>query len=473
VSSVEALGDLGPADRYELGWRDCLDYADGTGTGLSEATIRRISAAKGERAEVLQRRLQALEAFEELPTPAWVGPSLVGLDLSEIHYYARPIEHRVDDWAALPPVMRATFDRLGVPEAERFQLEGLCAQYDSEVVYERTRAELDPLGVVFCDMDTAVREHWDLIEPYLGSVVPPGSGKFAALNAAVWSGGTFLYVPAGVHVERPLQTYFRVNAERLGQFEHTLIVVEDGGFAHYVDACSATTYESASLHVGVVEVIAAENSRCRVSGVQYWPKNVFNIATKQAVARRGARVEWIDANLGARATLTHPGVILEGEGAHGSVLSIGYAASGQHQDSGARMMHLAPRTTSTVTSKSIARDGGRSDYRGVIHMAPEAEASRSFVRCDSLILDDASRSDTYPSIEMEAGTSRVGHEASVSRLDDARLFYLMSRGLTEQEATALLVAGFVEPISRELPLDCAREVNRLIALDMEAAGAVG
>jgi len=473
VNNAPGLDGLGPGDRYELGWRDPLEYTDEVGEGLSEAVIRRISAAKGEQPEILERRLEAFQVFETLHAPAWAEPSLAGLDLDGIHYYARPTKRRVDDWDALPPAMRATFDRLGVSEAERLQLEGLCAQYDSEVVYERTRAELEPLGVVFCDMDTAVRDHWDLVGPHLGTVVPPGRGKFAALNAAVWSGGTFLHVPAGVHIERPLQAYFRVNAERLGQFEHTLIVVGEGGFVHYVDACSATTYESVSLHVGVVEVVAGEGARCRISGIQYWPKNVFNIATKQAVAHRNAHVEWIDANLGARSTLSHPGVDLRGEGAHGSVLSIGYAAAGQRQDTGARMMHLAPHTTSTVTSKSIARDGGRSDYRGVIHIAPHARGARSFVQCDSLLLDEASRADTYPRIEVEEATGRVGHEASVSRLDDARLFYLMSRGLPEQEATALIVAGHVEPLSRELPLDCAREVDRIIALDMEAAGAVG
>jgi Fe-S cluster assembly protein SufB len=433
-----------------------------------------ISAAKGERADLLDRRLAALEAFGRLAHPPWMDDgALADLDVERIRCYGDPGGGRTDRWSEVPARLRATFERLGMQAAERRHLAGLCAQYDSEVVYRRTRSELEPLGVVFTDMDTAIRDHWDLVGPYLGSVVAPDDNKYAALNEALRSGGTFVYVPPGVRVERPLQAYFRVNAERLGQFEHSLVVVGEGGYVHYVDACSATTYETAALHVGVVEVVAAARSRCRITGIQNWPKNVYNLATKRAVAASGATVEWIDANIGARTTLNYPCVRLVGPGAHGSVLSIGYASQGQRQDTGAKMIHEAPRTTSIVVSKSISNRGGRAGYRGVVRVGREAREASSFVRCDSLILDDRSRSDTHPHLEMEADGARIGHEATVSRLDEDRLFYLMSRGVDEDQAMALLVAGFVEPINRELPMECAGEVNRLIALDMAAAGAVG
>jgi Fe-S cluster assembly protein SufB len=457
-----------------MGWRDPVCYDAAAGEGLTEDVVRTMSASKQECPELLERRLAALATFRRLGLPSWLdAEALSGLNLDRIRFYARPESGRSDRWSTVPAPMRATFERLGIPEAEQRHLAGLCAQYDSEVVYQRNRAELEPMGVIFTDMDTAVQEHWDLVEPYLGSVVAPDDNKYAALNDVVRSGGTFLYVPAGVRVERPLQAYYRVNAERLGQSEHTLVVVGEGSYVHYVDACSATTYGTASLHVGVVEVVAEAGARCRVTGIQNWPKNVFNLSTKRAVARREATVEWIDANVGARVTMTYPCVLLAGNGARGSVLSIGYAAGGQYQETGAKMIHLAPGTTSTVVSKSISRGGGRAGYRGVVHVAPEAADARSFVRCDSLILDDQSRSDTHPCLEMEEPTARIGHEATVSRIDENRLFYLMSRGLREDEAVALLVSGFIEPINRELPLECAAEVNRLIALDMATAGAVG
>lgn len=480
AGAPSAVGDSGDrltghtVGSYEKGWHDPLLSLLTTGEGLTEEVVRQVSALKQEPADVLDRRLEAFDTFGKLHLPDWIDEqSLVGLDLDRICFYARPVEGQVDEWGALPRPLRATFERLGVQDAERRELAGLCAQYDSEVVYHRNRAELERLGVIFTDMDTAVRDHWDLVGTHLGSVVPAGDNKFSALNAAVWSGGSFVYIPAGVHVERPLQAYFRVNAEHLGQFEHTLLVVEEGGFVHYVDACSATTYDTASLHVGVVEVIAKEGARCRITSIQDWPKNVYNLAIKRAIAHRDSTVEWVDASIGARLTMSYPSVVLQGERAHGAVLSIGYAAGGQHQDSGAKMIHLAPNTTSTVTSKSISRRGGRAGYRGLVHIAPDASSARSFVQCDSLILDEQSRSDTYPHLDVEEATSRVGHEATISRIDEGRLFYLMSRGLDEEEATALLVAGFVEPVSRELPLSCAEEVNRLIALDMAAAGSVG
>jgi len=463
-----------PGGGYRMGWRDSTRYRLATGDGIDEEAVCAVSAIKGERPGLLARRLAALEVFAGMADPAWMDPgALAGLDLDRIRCYAGPDADASDRWAAVPEPLRGTFERLGVPEAERSHLAGLCAQYDSEVVYHRTRSELDPLGVVFTDMDTALRDHRDLVDPHFGSVVPPDDNRYAALNDAARSGGTFLYVPPGVRVERPLQAYFRVNAERLGQFEHTLIVVGEGSHVHYVDACSATTHADAALHVGVVEVVAAPGSRVRVTGIQNWPRTVYNIATKRARAARGATVEWIDANLGGRATLNYPCVLLDGEGARGSVLSIGYAARGQHQDTGAKMIHRAPGTTSTVVSKSISRGGGVAGYRGVIRAAPGSVGARSSVRCDSLILDDESRSDTHPCLAAEERSARIAHEATVSRIDADRLFYMMSRGLGEDDATALLVAGFVEPISRELPLECAREVNRLIALDMTAAGAVG
>jgi Fe-S cluster assembly protein SufB len=459
---------------YHLGWRDAIRYAEVAGEGLDEALVRRISAAKRERPGLLRWRLEALESFRSTGLADWAAGEWTGqLDLSRLRLFARPMGTGAGDWRAMPASMRSTFERLGVADAERDALDGVNAQYDSEVVYHHHRAELDRSGVVFTPMETAVREHWDLVEPALGTVVPAGDNPGASLNAAVWSGGSFVYVPAGVHVERPLQGYFRVNAERFGQFERSLVVVEEGAFVHYVDACSAARYATPSLHAGVLEVIVRPGARCRISGIQDWPTNVFNLPTKRARAGRGATVEWVEANLGARLTMAYPGTVLAGEGAHGSSLSIGYAGAGQHQDTGAEMFHLGPGTTSTVVSKSICRGGGISSYRGVVHVGHGAAGARSFVQCDSLILDEGSRSDTHPRIEVEQAGARVGHEASVTRIDEGRLIYLMSRGLDQEQAEALIVAGFIEPVSRELPMACAEAVNRLIGLDMAAAGSVG
>jgi Fe-S cluster assembly protein SufB len=459
---------------YTLGWHDQVEYVYSTGPGLDEQLVRDLSVRKGESVYVLDRRLAALRAFRRMPIPRWAGEmGLDGIDFEDIRYYMRPTRSCVDDWDEVPITIRGTFERLAIPQAEEEVLGGVSAQYDSEVVYRRNRPELDRLGVIFTDMDTAVREHWDLVGPYLGTVVPFDDNKFAALNAAVWSGGSFLYVPPGVHVDLPLQAYFRINADRLGQFERTLVVVEEGAFVHYIDGCSAAALSAASLHAGVIEVVVKRGARCRITGLQNWSKSVYNLVTKRAVAYEDATMEWIDGNIGARLTMNYPSVLLSGAGAHGEVLSIGYAGRGQYQDTGAKMIHLAPATTSLVTSKSICRDGGRAGYRGVVHVEDGAKQSRSFVRCDSLILDSISRSDTHPTIEDGESEAYVGHEATVSRVSDDQLFYLMSRGLDENEATSMLIAGFVEPIMRELPLACAVEVNRLIALDMEAAGAVG
>jgi len=462
------------SDTYQLGWVDPVEYIYASGPGLDERVVRDISERKGESEQVLARRLRALRAFRSIPVPTWaVEAGLDDIDFDDIRYYVRPSRKCADDWDEVPIVIRGTFDRLAIPREEQAVLGGVSAQYDSEVVYHRNRAELDRLGVIFTDMDTAVRRHGGLVAQYLGTVVPFDDNKFAALNAAVWSGGSFLYVPAGVHVERPLQAYFRINADRLGQFERTLIVLEEGSFVHYIDGCSAAALSSTSLHAGVIEVVVRRGARCRITGLQNWSRSVVNLVTKRAFVADDATMEWIDGNIGAHLTMNYPSIHLRGRAAHGEVLSIGYAGDNQHQDTGAKIFHEAPTTTSLVTSKSICRNGGWAGYRGVIHVAPGAHRSRSFVRCDSLILDPRSRADTHPTIEDEERTAHVGHEATVCKVSDDQLFYLMSRGLAEDEAMTMLIAGFVEPVMRELPLQCAAEINRLIALDMAAAGAVG
>lgn len=459
---------------YALGWHDPIQYVFATEQGLNEETIREISAAKRETPDILKRRLDALHTFRRLPLPTWGGNGeLANIDLGDIRYYMRPTSAQVHDWNEVPLTIKSTFDRLDVPQAEEEILGGVSAQYDSEVVYHRNREELGRLGVIFTDMDTAMRKHRDVVDRYLGSVVPADDNKFAALNAAVWSGGSFLYVPPGVQVLRPLQAYFRINAERLGQFERTLVVVGEGAFVHYIDGCSAAAMATPSLHAGVIEVIVQRNARCRITGLQNWSRNVYNLVTKRAIAHEDSTMEWIDGNIGARLTMNYPSVRLVGAGAHGEVLSIGYAGAGQYQDTGAKMLHLAPQTTSMVTSKAICRNGGRSGYRGIIHVNPGARQSSSFVRCDSLILDATSRSDTHPTMEVDEPKAMIGHEATVSKVNEDQLFYLMSRGLTEDEAISMLIAGFIEPIARELPLACAHQINDLISLDMVAAGAVG
>lgn len=468
---VEAPGE---SNAYSLGWRDPIQYVFASKQGLDDKVIREISDVKHESPEILQRRLTAFRAFDELPIPTWGGNGeLAEIDFGDIRYYVRPTNTQVRDWDALPLTIRSTFDRLAIPREERDLLGGVSAQYDSEVVYHRNRAELDRLGVIFTDMDTAVRDHWDLVRRYWGTVVPHDDNKFAALNAAVWSGGSFLYVPPGVHVPRPLQAYYRINAQRLGQFERTLVVVGEGSFVHYIDGCSAAAWAEPSLHAGVIEVVVERGARCRITGLQNWSKSVYNLVTKRAAAHEDATMEWIDGNIGARLTMNYPSVVLVGPNAHGEVISIGYAGRGQYQDTGAKMIHLAPSTTSLVTSKGICRDGGRAGYRGIVHVAEGARQSRSFVRCDSLILDPVSRADTHPTIEVEENEARIGHEATVSRVNEDQLFYLMSRGLDENEATSMMVSGFIEPIARQLPLACAAQINQLISLDMAAAGAVG
>jgi Fe-S cluster assembly protein SufB len=461
--------DLG---KYQLGWSDVEDYVFKPKKGLNEEIIREMSAMKGEPDWMLAFRLKAYARFGRKPVPKWGGGGLLDtIDFDDIYYYIKPTEGQVKDWDMVPESIKNTYEKLGIPEAERKYLAGVTAQYESEVVYHRNREDLEGLGVLFCDMDTAVREYPEIVREYFGTVIPPNDNKFAALNSAVWSGGSFIYVPPGVHVDQPLQAYFRINAENMGQFERTLIIIDEGAYCHYVEGCSAPTYSTDSLHSAVVEIVVKEGGRCRYTTIQNWSNNVFNLVTKRAAAYRNATMEWVDGNIGSKLTMKYPAVWLLEEGAHGEVLSIAFAGEGQHQDAGAKIVHAAPNTTSLITSKSISKDGGRGGYRGLIRVEEGAHGVKSFVRCDALILDPNSRSDTYPYMEIEESDAQIGHEATVSKVGDDQLFYLMSRGLTEAEATAMIVAGFIEPIVKELPMEYAVELNRLIELQME--GSVG
>jgi len=444
--------DLG---KYSLGWSDEEDYVFKPRKGLNEEIIREMSSMKKEPEWMLEFRLKSYRRFLNKPMPTWGGGGLLEtIDFDDIYYYIKPTEGQVSDWDMVPENIKATYEKLGIPQAERKYLAGVTAQYESEVVYHRNREDLEALGVLFCDMDTALREYPEIVREYFGTIIPPNDNKFSALNSAVWSGGSFIYVPPGVHLDQPLQAYFRINAENMGQFERTLIIVDEGAYCHYVEGCSAPTYSSDSLH-----------------SAQNWSNNVYNMVTKRAVAYRNATMEWVDGNLGSKLTMKYPAVWLMGEGAHGEVLSIAFAGEGQHQDAGAKIVHAAPNTTSLITSKSISMDGGRAGYRGLLRVEENAGAVKSFVRCDALILDENSRSDTYPYMEIEEADAQIGHEATVSKVGDDQLFYLMSRGLSEEEATAMIVAGFIEPIVKELPMEYAVELNRLIELQME--GSVG
>jgi len=457
---------------YQLGWADEEDYVFKPEKGLTEEIIRQMSAMKKEPEWMLNFRLKAYKRFLRKPMPDWGGVEMLDtIDFDDIYYYIKPMEGQAKDWDMVPDAIKETYEKLGIPEAERKYLAGVTAQYESEVVYHRNREDLEALGVIFCDMDTAVREYPEIVQEYFGTIIPPNDNKFAALNSAVWSGGSFIYVPPGVHLEEPLQAYFRINAENMGQFERTLIIVDEGAFCHYVEGCSAPVYTSDSLHSAVVEVVVKEGARCRYTTIQNWSNNVFNLVTKRAAAYRNATMEWVDGNLGSNLTMKYPAVWLMEEGAHGEVLSIAFANEGQHLDAGAKMVHAAPNTSSLITSKSISKGGGRSAYRGLVRVENDAYNAKSFVRCDALILDEDSRSDTYPYMEIEESNVDMGHEATVSKVGEEQLFYLMSRGLSEEEATAMIVAGFIEPIVRELPMEYAVELNRLIELQME--GSVG
>jgi Fe-S cluster assembly protein SufB len=461
--------DLG---KYQLGWHDSTDdYVYTPQKGLNEQVVREISGHKEEPEWMTKFRLNSLKRFERKPMLAWFAENMPDIDFDDIYYYLKPTEGQVSDWEMLPDEMKNTYEKLGIPEAERKFLAGVTAQFESEVVYHKNREDLEKQGVFFSSMDQGLREHPDLVREYFGTVIPPGDNKFAALNSAVWSGGSFIYVPPGVHVEMPLQAYFRINAENAGQFERTLIIADEGASVHYVEGCSAPVYSTDSLHSAVVELIAKPGARIRYTTIQNWSPNVYNLVTKRARAETEATVEWIDGNLGSKLTMKYPAVVMTGPKAHGEVLSVAYAGPGQHQDAGAKMTHAAPETTSIIDSKSISKDGGRTTYRGLVRVEEGAHDVKSHVRCDALILDEQSRSDTYPYMEIDEKDARIGHEATVSKVGDDQLFYLMSRGLSEQQATAMIVNGFIEPVTKTLPMEYAVELSRLIELNME--GAVG
>lgn len=462
---LEGLGN------YEYGWHDPDAAGAAAQRGLSEATVRDISALKSEPEWMLNLRLKSLKLFGKKPMPNW-GSDLTGIDFDNIKYFVRSTEQQANSWEDLPEDIKNTYDRLGIPEAEKQRLvAGVAAQYESEVVYHKIRDDLEEKGVIFLDTDTALKEHPELFQEYFGTVIPPGDNKFAALNTAVWSGGSFIYVPKGVHVDIPLQAYFRINTENMGQFERTLIIVDEGAYVHYVEGCTAPIYSSDSLHSAVVEIIVKKDARCRYTTIQNWSNNVYNLVTKRAIAEEGATMEWIDGNIGSKVTMKYPAVWLMGPHAKGETLSLAFAGAGQHQDSGAKMVHAAPYTSSSIVSKSVARAGGRTSYRGLVQVQEGSHHSASTVRCDALLVDDISRSDTYPYVDVREDDVSMGHEATVSKVSEDQLFYLMSRGLTEDEAMAMIVRGFVEPIARELPMEYALELNRLIELQME--GAVG
>ncbi|MCW2496506.1 Fe-S cluster assembly protein SufB [Jatrophihabitans sp.] len=462
---IDALG------RYSFGWSDTDVAGASAQRGLSEAVVRDISAKKSEPQWMLDFRLKALAMFEKRPMPSW-GSVLSGIDFDNIKYFVRSTEKQAASWDDLPADIKNTYDKLGIPEAEKQRLiSGVAAQYESEVVYHKINEELEKQGVIFLDTDTALKEYPELFQEYFGSVIPSGDNKFSALNTAVWSGGSFIYVPKGVHVEIPLQAYFRINTENMGQFERTLIIVDEDAYVHYVEGCTAPIYSSDSLHSAVVEIIVKKGGRCRYTTIQNWSNNVYNLVTKRAKAEAGATMEWVDGNIGSKVTMKYPAVWMTGEYAKGEVLSIAFAGEGQHQDAGAKMLHLAPHTSSNIISKSVARGGGRTSYRGLVEVHKGAHHSASTVKCDALLVDDISRSDTYPYVDVREDDVSMGHEATVSKVSEDQLFYLMSRGMTEDEAMAMVVRGFVEPIARELPMEYALELNRLIELQME--GAVG
>jgi Fe-S cluster assembly protein SufB len=460
----------GVKDEYEYGFHDEEKPIFKTERGLNHAVIDQISDQKNEPQWMRDFRHQALDIFLSKPMPGW-GADLSGIDFEEIFYYLKPSSGSGKSWDEVPEDIKRTFDRLGIPEAERKFLAGVGAQYDSEVIYHSLREEWERQGVVFLDMDSGLREHEDLVREYFATIIPAADNKFAALNSAVWSGGSFVYVPKGVHVDIPLQAYFRINAQNMGQFERTLIIIEEGASAHYVEGCTAPIYSSNSLHSAVVEIIVKKGGRCRYTTIQNWSTDVYNLVTKRAVAYEGATMEWIDGNLGSKVTMKYPAVYMMGPKAHGEILSIAFAGSGQHQDAGGKVVHAAPYTSSKIVSKSISKDGGRASYRGLLKVAKGAHHSKSNVVCDALLLDEASRSDTYPYIEIEEEQVSVGHEASVSKIGEEQLFYLMSRGIGEDEAAAMIVGGFIEPLVKELPMEYAVEMNRLIQLQME--GSIG
>ena len=456
---------------YEYGWHDSDAAGASARRGLNEDVVRDISAKKGEPEWMLNQRLKALNIFDKKPVPTW-GADLSGIDFDQIKYYVKSTEEQAQTWEDLPDDIKATYDKLGIPEAEKQRLvAGVAAQYESEVVYHQIREDLESQGVIFVDTDTALRDYPELFKEYFGTVIPAGDNKFSALNSAVWSGGSFIYVPKGVHVDIPLQAYFRINTENMGQFERTLIIVDEDAYVHYVEGCTAPIYKSDSLHSAVVEIIVKKGGRCRYTTIQNWSSNVYNLVTKRTKVEEGGTMEWVGGNIGSKVTMKYPAVWMTGPYAKGEVLSVAFAGENQFQDTGAKMTHMAPHTSSNIVSKSVARAGGRAAYRGLVQVNQNAHHSTSNVECDALLVDNISRSDTYPYNDIRNDHVTLGHEATVSQVSEEQLFYLMSRGIAEEEAMAMIVRGFVEPIAKELPMEYALELNRLIELQME--GSVG
>jgi Fe-S cluster assembly protein SufB len=462
------LGDIKDQERYDFTTE--IDYAHRARRGIGEDVVRQISAYKQEPQWMLDFRLKALAVFNRMPMPAW-GVDLGALDFEEFYYYMRATPGRARSWDDVPEAIKDTFDKLGIPEAERKYLAGVETQMDSESVYSSLKEEWEQHGIIFVDMDTAVQEHADLVREHISKVVPIGDNKFAALNSAFWSGGSFVYVPAGVQVEIPLQAYFRINAQSLGQFERTIIIAEEGSSVHYIEGCTAPQYTTAALHTGVIEIFVKRGARARYTTIQNWSRNVYNLVTQRAVVEEDGAMAWVDGNLGSGVTMKYPAVVLKGERAHGEVLSIAFAGDGQHYDAGAKAIHLAPHTTSIITSKSISKGDGRADYRGLVRVNRGAEGARAKVACDALLLDPASRTDTYPYMDVSEDDVWVEHEAKVSKISEDQLFYLMSRGMSRERAATMIVNGFLEPFVKELPMEYAVELNRLINLQME--GGVG
>jgi Fe-S cluster assembly protein SufB len=466
-SDVELLEGL---DEYRWDFIDPDTHVFKTGKGLSEMVVRQISAHKNEPDWMLAFRLKALKHFEERPMPEW-GPDLSGLNLDEIYFYTKPAEAESRSWDDVPETIKQTFNKLGIPEAEQKFLAGVGAQYESEMVYHSIQEHLAEQGVIFKSIENGLREHPELFREYFGTIIPIEDNKFAALNSAVWSGGSFVYIPPGVKVEMPMQAYFRVNQADQGQFERTLIIVDEGAEAHYVEGCTAPIYSTDSFHSGVIEIVVKKNARFRYTTIQNWSNNMYNLVTQRSVVHENGTMEWVDANLGSKITMKYPSCYLVGDGAHGEILSLAFASAGQHQDTGGKVVHVAPNTTSKITSKSISKSDGRASYRGLLKVHEKADNSKSNVVCDALLLGERSRSDTYPYIEIDALNVDIGHEASVSKVGEEQLFYLMSRGLSEEEAASMVVSGFIEPLVKELPMEYAIEMNRLIQLQME--GSIG
>jgi Fe-S cluster assembly protein SufB len=467
----ETIRDL-ELDEYKYDFITEAEPVYRASKGLSEEVVREISAYKEEPEWMLDHRLKALKVYESKPMPTW-GGNLSDLDavLDEIYFYVRPQDRMEHSWDDVPEEIKDTFEKLGIPEAERKVLAGVGAQYESEMVYHSLREEWEKQGVIFDSIEDGLKNHPDLFREYFGTIIPTQDNKFAAMNAAVWSGGSFVYIPPGVHLDTPLQAYFRVNQERMGQFERTLIICDEGASAHYIEGCTAPVYSTESFHSGVIEIVVKKNARFRYTTIQNWSNNMYNLVTQRAIVHEGANMEWLDGNLGSKLTMKYPSCYLVGEGAHGEILSIAYAGDGQHQDTGGKVVHVAPYTTSSIISKSISKGNGRSTYRGLCKVHKGAHHARSNVECDALLINDTSRTDTYPYIEIEENDANVGHEASVSKIGEEQLFYLTSRGISEEEAMAMIVRGFIEPIAKELPLEYAVELNRLIELEME--GSVG